>query len=172
MKKTNITKELIDLNEAPPLESNKIYYNCSECPSIIEIISIDEDNIKFKCNNNHKKEMKIKDYLSKMKKYNDIKLIANNCNIHKEDYLAFCFDCKIHICKECLKSGKHSYHYKIFLIEITPNNESLNQIRNLIKDNKTKIQKFNKTKINVENKFKDILENSMNKIKDKIEIEI
>ena len=44
MKKTNITKELIDLNEAPPLESNKIYYNRSECPSIIEIISITHIN--------------------------------------------------------------------------------------------------------------------------------
>ena len=36
---------IIDMNEAPPLESNHIYYNCSECSSIIEILSINENNI-------------------------------------------------------------------------------------------------------------------------------
>ena len=45
------------MNEAPTLESNKIYYNCSECSSTIEIVSIDENNIEFKCNNKHYKKI-------------------------------------------------------------------------------------------------------------------
>ena len=36
-----------------PENDNYIYYNCSECSSLIEIISIDEENnmIEFKCLN-------------------------------------------------------------------------------------------------------------------------
>ena len=56
--------------EAPTSEQTQIYYNCSECSSIIEILKIDEENIEFKCNNKHQKLMKIKDYLNTMKKYN------------------------------------------------------------------------------------------------------
>ena len=41
----NNKKELNDMNDAPLLESNKILYNCSQCQSEIEIISIDEENI-------------------------------------------------------------------------------------------------------------------------------
>ena len=47
-----------------------IYYSCSECKSIIEILSIDENNISFKCNNKNKKHeltLSIKEYLNKMK---------------------------------------------------------------------------------------------------------
>ena len=42
---------------------NEIYYNCSECSSSVEILSINEkeSNIEFKCiNNNHKIKMLIK----------------------------------------------------------------------------------------------------------------
>ena len=39
--KIYVKKELNDLNEAPPSESYKKYYNCSECQSIIEITAID-----------------------------------------------------------------------------------------------------------------------------------
>ena len=58
----------INSNDAPPvtpepeIEINDLYYNCSECPSLIEILSINEDNniIEFKClnkdkENNHEK---------------------------------------------------------------------------------------------------------------------
>ena len=145
-----IKKESIDMNDAPALEKNKIYYNCSDCSSTIKILSLDEDNIEFKCDNEHNKKMKITNYLDDMKKFNDIKLNNKICNEHKEEYLAYCFDCKIHLCKECLKSGKHSYHYKIYLIEIFPNNDSLNKIRGMIEDNKRKIKNLNKKKIKTE----------------------
>ena len=108
--KMNTKKEENDMNEAPPLESNKIGYNCSECSSTIEIISVDEDDIEFKCNNNHNIKIKIKEYLDKMKKYNDIDLNNKICNIHKEEYISYCFECNMHLCNECLKLGEHSYH--------------------------------------------------------------
>ena len=162
----NIKKELNDMNEAPSLMSNKISYNCSECPSIIEIISIDENNFEFKCNNNHNIKMKIKDYLNKMKLFNKNNNINNNiCNIHKEEYLSYCFDCNTHLCKECLKLGEHSYHYKINIIEIIPNNEILIKIGKLIKNNRIKIEDLNNTKKETENKIKYILSENINKIK-------
>ena len=108
-----------DMNEAPFL-SNKIYYNCTKCSSNIEIISLDENDIKFKCNNNHNINISVKDYLKEMKKYNNIKLNDNKCDKHKEEYLSYCFDCNIHLCKECLRTGEHSYYYKIYIIEILP----------------------------------------------------
>ena len=53
-------------NDAPPtpqskIEISDINYNCTECSSLIEILSINEDNncIEFKClnkENNHEKK--------------------------------------------------------------------------------------------------------------------
>jgi hypothetical protein len=57
------------------IEIKKMFYNCTECSSLIEILSIDEDknNIEFIClnknNDTHKKKMQINQYLEKMKKY-------------------------------------------------------------------------------------------------------
>ena len=51
--------DTIDLSEQ---SKDEIYYNCTECPSSIEILSIDENEciIEFQCiNNNHKKKMLI-----------------------------------------------------------------------------------------------------------------
>ena len=28
-----------NMNDAPPLKKKKMYYNCSECPSVIEVIN-------------------------------------------------------------------------------------------------------------------------------------
>ena len=52
----------ININDAPPatpepqIDINDLYYNCSECPSLIEILSINEENniIEFKCLNKDK----------------------------------------------------------------------------------------------------------------------
>ena len=51
-----------DLNKVSfsSLSVKKIYYNCSECTSEFEIISLDKENIGFKCNINHNMSMKIK----------------------------------------------------------------------------------------------------------------
>ena len=63
------------------LKLNERYYNCTECFSRIEILSIDEKRftIEFKCiNNNHKKKLLIKEYIDKMKNF-------NNSNLHNEN---------------------------------------------------------------------------------------
>ena len=146
----------------------QIGYNCSECSSIIEILSINENNntIEFNCiNNNHNyKKIKIKDYLQKMKKYNFIHLNIGACNIHGADNLVFCFECSKHLCKECLKFGTHSFHYKILLLEITPNSQTLTKIKNLINENKSKIKNLNKTQKEREKIINNIIKHNINKI--------
>ena len=131
-------KESNDLDDAPSLKLNKIGYNCTECSSTIEIVSLNEKEIEFKCNNKHNKKMNLKEYLKEMKKYNDIKLNDKICKKHNEEYLSYCFECNKHLCKECLKTGEHSYHYKIILIEIVPNNELIINVKNIIKQNRLK----------------------------------
>ena len=70
--KIEMNKDLNNINDALSLKENKICYGCSECSSVIEIINIDDENIEFKCNNNHNIKMNIKEYLNKK---NVIKII-------------------------------------------------------------------------------------------------
>ena len=100
--------------------------------------------------------MKIKDYLVKMEKFNNNNFYNNMCNIHKEKYSVFCFECKKHLCEECLKLGEHSYHYKINLIEITPSKKKLDKIKDKIKNNKFKIKELTKIKNETEKKVNNI----------------
>ena len=60
------------INHFPPVTKEEqieenIGYNCSECSSLIEILSIKEDNLEFKCvnNENHCNTLKINNYLEK-----------------------------------------------------------------------------------------------------------
>jgi len=86
------TQEKMTLNSI-----NQIFYNCSECSSIIEILSINEENntIEFNCLSKESKHPKkiiisIKEYLEKMKKYNNnLKLNKDECEIHKIKYLCY-----------------------------------------------------------------------------------
>ena len=161
-----------NMNDAPPVEKKKMYYNCSECPSVIEIINLDDEFIEFKCNNEHKIKMRIEEYLNKIKENKDQMLLnnkANNsrCDIHKgEEYLSYCFQCNIHLCEKCLMTGEHSYHYKIYLVEIKPKEEIVKEIKNLIKNNKNKVKDLKKNKTDIENKINDILNQNIKKIKD------
>ena len=89
---------------------NEMYYNCSKCSSPIEILSIDEKEftIHFKCiNNNHKLSIPIKEYINKMKQFNNINSINDQCDNHNKKYECFCLDCNKHLCKECLTSREH-----------------------------------------------------------------
>ena len=144
--KIEMKKDLDNMNDAPPLKKKKMYYNCSECPSVIEIINLDDEFIEFKCNNEHKIKMRIEEYLNKIKENKDQMLLnnkANNsrCDIHKgEEYLSYCFQCNIHLCEKCLMTGEHSYHYKIYLVEIKPKEEIVKEIKNLIKNIKSQIK--------------------------------
>ena len=140
------------------------YYNCSECSSLIEIISINEDNytIEFNClnkDNNHPKNlvMPIKEYLEKMKKYNKKELHEDNCEIHKDKYICYCFDCNSHLCKECLKARIHLNHSKNYLIEIEPIKEELNIIKEVIQYYEIKIGNLTRGKQNKINELKNIL---------------
>ena len=148
------------------LELNNIYYNCTECSSLIEILSINEENnmIEFKCLNkeqSHKEKiMPIKEYLEKMK--NHRKVNKDICDIHKNNiYVSYCFDCKRHLCKECLMARTHINHIKNNIVEIQPIKEELNIIEEIIKNYKIQIESLiMKKKV----KTKE-LENSFNKIK-------
>ena len=159
--------ETIDLCGVPSLKLNNLYYNCTECSSTIEILSLNEQEIEFKCNNKHHVKTPISDYINKMKKYNTLKLNYNICNMHNKEYSSYCFDCNIHLCKDCIKSREHSYHYKIYLFEIIPTNKVLNDFENLINENKNFIINLNNEKIIKENKLKIILNNNINKINKK-----
>ena len=158
--------EALDLNDAPPSETKSYLYNCSECESNIEIISLNENKIKFICYNKHNIDIKINEYLKKMKQYNNIKLNDDKCGEHKQEYLSYCFDCNIHLCKECLKTRKHSYHYKIYIIEILPQKEALDNIINIISETKIKIENLKDAEKKTENNLKNILKNNIDKIKD------
>ena len=79
------TKECIDMNDAPPSKLNNYLYNCTECSSNIEILSLDEHNIKFICHNKdnkHNVNIKIEEYLDKIKQYNMINVMSIKKNIN------------------------------------------------------------------------------------------
>ena len=123
----------------------QISYNCTECSSLNEIISINEDIIEFVClnkeNNHGKIIMSLKEYYEKMIKYNNKKVKNDICEIHKKynnKYACYCFDCNFHLCKECLKTPNHINHKKNNIIEIQPIQEELDIIKEVIKDYKLK----------------------------------
>ena len=154
---------LKDMCVAPIIQSNNKLYNCSKCQSIIEILSINESKIQFKCKE-HDIKMEIKDYLKEMKQYNNIKLNDKLCNEHKNEYYCYCFDCNLHLCINCLDNKIHNYHFKVYLKEIIPDNDILNKIQEKIKENKININKLNEEKIKYKNKISKIKENIINKI--------
>jgi len=160
-------------NAAPPVpkynnieinNNNTSYiYNCTKCSSLIEIISINERSniIEFKClnkNNHHEKEkIPIKEYLDKMQKYtNEIinEINDDTCFIHKTNnkFISYCFDCKCHLCEECLKSRIHFNHNKNNIIEIQPIKGELNILKEIINEFKFKILNL---KMEKENKIKE-----------------
>ena len=183
-----IKKENI-LNDAPPPMTpelnDDIYYNCSDCSSLIEIKSINEDNntIEFSCLNkdkNHNYIIPLKEYIEKMQKYRNNKLYNNKCDIHNNVYISYCFNCNCHLCQECLKTRIHLNHIKNNLIEIQPMNEELIiikevildyeiKIENLSKEKKKKIKELNKllnqNKNNEDLKLKEILKKNEKKKK-------
>ena len=134
-----------------------INYNCPECSSIIEIISINENSniIEYQCYNKHnKKVMKIKEFLEKINIYRNKKINEDICKIHSinnNKFISYCFDCNLHLCKECLGSKKHVNHFKNNIFEIQPDIAELDIMKEIIEDykkeiNKLKIEKLDKNK--------------------------
>ena len=164
-----------NFNDAPPvtlgleIENSNIYYNCTECSSLIKILSINEDTniIEFKClnkeNNHGKKKMLIKEYLSKMERFRINNINENKCKEHSlntsNKFVNYCHDCNRHLCEECLKSRAHINHNKTNLIEIKPREEELLIIEEILKDYNIKIDNLRKEKVNKENELDDILIN-------------
>ena len=183
-----MSDKINNLEEEPAYNTSmedNILYNCTECSSMIEIIEINKEIIQFKCiNNKHERIMEISEYLDKMKKYRNIKINNDKCNMHNNNgYISYCLNCNIHLCNECLKKREHINHYKNYLIEINPNKEELNLIKEMIKENKNKIKNLemkrddeyrelnNNIKINSEKKEK-LNENMKEKIEKEEEKEI
>ena len=151
---------------------NEMYYNCTECSSPIEILYINEKTniIEFKCSiNKHIKKLSIKEYMKKMKKFNNKNINDEVCieDNHHKKYEFFCLDCNKHLCKECLKTRNHINHNKKIIIEIQPSNKELNIMENVIKSYEDKISNLEKDKYNKINKLKNKLKESENKLKEK-----
>ena len=140
----------------------ELNYNCTECASPIEILSINEKecSVEFKCiNNNHKLKMRIKEYINKMKAINNKNIYNDICYIHNKKYECYCLDCNKHLCKDCLILREHISHNKYNIVEIKPNTKELNMLENTIKYYENKIyllenEKVKKTK-DLNNKLKD-----------------
>ena len=148
-----------NLCDAPSVAQNNkieinddICYNCTECSSLIEILSINEDNniIKFRCVNeefNKTKVMTITEYLNKKNNYSKKEINQDLCEIHNNNkYVSYCFDCNCHICNECLKSRIHFNHNKNNIVEIQPTQRELHIIKEVIEDYKIRITDLNKEK--------------------------
>ena len=155
------------------LELNEINYNCTECPSSIEILSIKENEctIEFKCiKNNHKQKMLIKDYINKMKEFNNNEINNDKCTIHNIKYECYCNICNIHLCKECLKLRNHISHLKVNIIEVQPNKKEINIVEDIIKNYEIRIENLEKEKLNKTKEMNNKLKEYKNKLKEKNEI--
>ena len=155
---------------------DKINYNCAECSSPIEIISINENKytIEFKCIKNiHRGNMLIRDYLEKMKIFNNNnKINCDECNIeehNKKKFQCYCLNCNMHLCEECLKSRNHIRHHKINIIEIQPNQKELNIVERKIKDYEYKIDILENEKLKRIKEIMNIFTNYKNILKGKNE---
>jgi hypothetical protein len=138
----------------------EIYYNCTECNSLIEILSIDEkeNTIEFLCSNQHKKLMPIKEFLDKMMDNDNVDINKDICQIHKNQYMSFCFDCKKHLCKDCLKTRDHIYHNKNNIIEIQPIKTELKIIKKIVKYYDDKLEKLKNKKFLIKKRLNSFLD--------------
>jgi len=161
-------------------KNKDILYNCTECSSLIEILSINEDEniIQFKCLNKNcgiEKKKLLNEYFEEMEKYKQRNVNNDTCQKHSSKnnkYMSYCFDCNCHLCEECLKTREHICHNKNNIIEIKPINEELNIIKEVIKDYTIRIEDLKKQKINTIKELDNLLnikkKNEDEKIKNKI----
>ena len=176
MEPTDYHVQLIKPGETEnPQQLNEIYYNCSECSSPIEIISINEkDNIiEFECiNNKHNIKISIKEYINKMKRFNDKNINNDICIEHNNKYECICLECNKHLCKECLKTRKHINHQKINIIEIQPNDEALKLIDNIINKYEDNIKELERKNTETNEKIKNKYEKVKKELNDKKELKL
>ena len=159
---------------------------CPQCLSAIEILNIKEENniIEFRCIREDKVHvMTIKEYLKDLKNKNTDE-IKDECQIHKNKiYICYCFDCKSHLCNECLKTRMHIHHRKSNIIEIKPREEEIDIIDEVIRDYDKKLEEVKREQVNKNKEMKENFnkekrrenkklekENKINEIKEKEEL--
>ena len=163
--------------ECETMKLKEMYYNCTECSSPIEILYINEKTniIEFKCSiNKHIKKLSIKEYMEKMKNFNNKNINDEVCIVdnHNKKYEFYCLDCNKHLCKECIKTRDHINHSKKIIIEIQPNEKELKIMENVIKYCEDKINNLVKDKFNKIKEMNNKKKESENKLKEKNEFQI
>ena len=148
-----------EIGETEELKNNN-FTICPDCGSSIEMLSINENKIEYRCLNEKKKHTKetkftktIEEYLKDIIKNKDNKFdeIKDKCHLENHslnNYVSYCLDCRCHLCEECLKSKEHINHRKSNMIEIQPIEEEVKLIKVVIDD-------LRKEKENLENKEKE-----------------
>ena len=122
-------------------------YNCTECTSLIEIISLNNtlNEIEFRClNNSHRIKKPLNDYLDIMRNYKYAASMKTECECvghNKSEYEYYCLNCDKHLCKLCLESKEHLYHIKFnIMAEISLTKEEEKLIEKFIDDNNNNAQ--------------------------------
>ena len=154
---------------------NEIYYNCTECSSHIQILSIKNNIIEFKClnkNKSHKKILPIIEYINQMKNFNNKDINNDICLKHNKIYESYCLDCNKNLCNDCLKLREHFNHNKNNIIEAKPNKKELNIFENIINYYDKEIEKLENEKVKLRNHLKDKIGRFKNKLKEKRDIKI
>ena len=137
------------------LKMDSYQYNCTECTSLIEIISLNDqlNEIEFRClNNSHRIKKGLNDYLNIMKSYKFPASFKNKCEYagHKGSHFEYyCLNCDKHLCKACLESKEHLYHIKFNIItEISLTKKEEDLIQKFIdgKNNNNQLENYNDIK--------------------------
>ena len=143
-----------EIGETEDLKNNN-FTLCPDCGSSIEILSINENKIEYRCLNEKKKHTEetkftktIEEYLKiKENRDNNYDEIKDKCHIENHNlnkYVSYCLDCRCHLCNECLKSKEHINHRKSNMIEIQPIEEEITLIKEVIDDLRKEKEKLEK----------------------------
>ena len=86
------------------------------------------------------------------------------CNIHSENLIGYCSDCKYNICLKCYKEHTLKNHQVVLFFEIGFSEDEIKQIDNLTNQIENNIKKFKKVKEEIDkfiNDIKSIKKNSL-----------
>ena len=107
-----------------------------------------------------------------MKTHQNKQLNDDKCKVHTNNnkkYKCYCFKCKKHLCKECLKSRTHLEHHKNNIEEIQPIEKELNIMNEIIKDYKNRVEELEKENKNFNKKLEESLKDKKTKLEKKFE---
>jgi hypothetical protein len=86
------------------------------------------------------------------------------CDIHSENLIGYCSDCKYNICLKCYKEHTLKNHQVVLFFEIGFSEDEIKQIDNLTNQIENNIKKFKKVKEEIDkfiNDIKSIKKNSL-----------